>query len=100
MMSHLTRRQFLKLSIGTTIAGVASLGGGVAHALTVESRALSLERITIRLARLPRAFDGWRIVPLSDFHLSAYMGDAAADAPVLPANPVQPALSQLTGHVV
>jgi hypothetical protein len=100
MMSHLTRRQFLKLSIGTTITGVASMGGGVAHALTVEPRALSLERITIRLARLPRAFDGWRIVQLSDFHHSAYTGDAEVHAAVVAANELRPELILLTGDFV
>ncbi len=94
---RLSRRQFLKLSVGTAVAGAASLTGGVAHAMSVEPRTLTLERITIQLARLPKSFDGVRIVQLSDFHHSPYIGDAEVRAAVEVANALRPDLMVLTG---
>ncbi len=99
-MSLLTRRQFLKLSIGSTFAGIASLGATTVDAIAVEPRMLSLERVEFHLRRLPPAFDGLRIVQLSDFHHSAYTGDAEVRASVDLANALRPDLVVLTGDFV
>ena len=99
-MPPLNRRQFLRLSVGSTLAGVAALGGSAIDAAAVEPRSLTLERVQIQLTRLPRAFDGLRVVQLSDFHHSDYTGDAEIGAAVGLANALKPDLIVLTGDFV
>ena len=62
---RLTRRSFLGLS-------AASLGGVALYAGEISRHELSLEQHTLRLARLPDAFRGMRIVQISDFHYAEY----------------------------
>lgn len=59
----ITRRKFLYTS-AVGVAGITALGTDGYF----ESYRLELKKIEIRLPRLPRAFDGFTIVQLSDFH--------------------------------
>lgn len=64
----MNRRSFLR-RLGL-IAGASVLAGaaGVSYAFGMEPDWLALERVTLPLAGLPKAFDGLRIAQLSDLH--------------------------------
>jgi predicted MPP superfamily phosphohydrolase len=97
---HLTRRQFLKFALGATTgaAGVA-LGGSVYSAL-IEPQWLSIERIDVPLARLPRELDGFTIAQLSDLHLGPYVGNTEIRSAVEATNQLRPDAIVLTGDYV
>jgi uncharacterized protein len=54
----------------------------------------------IGLARLPKAFEGFRIVQLSDFHISAFMGADEIRSYAAIANRLTPDLVALTGDFI
>src|SRR5688572_3543093 len=65
----LSRRDFLKLSI-QGLLGSSGLGGAAyAFDYLREPAHLHLKQVTIQIATLPQAFDGYRIVNLTDIHL-------------------------------
>lgn len=66
--SFLSRRRFLQLSALT--AGAALVGGaGWVYANKIEPDMLVVEHVALRLPRLHPAFDGYRIVQISDIHM-------------------------------
>ena len=65
------RRTFLRLAGGTALA--AGLGSGIAYyAAAFEPNSVTVERTQVRLPNLPNAFDGFRIVLLTDLHLHPF----------------------------
>ena len=66
--ARLTRRGFLKAGVRTGLGlGVAGLGS-LAYATKIEPHRWSLSRHDLILPRLPRAFDGYRVLHASDLH--------------------------------
>ncbi len=61
----LSRRNFLKLS-GLAVVGLPFYASEIAR------HRIGIERLTLRLARLPDAFRGLRIVQISDFHYAEF----------------------------
>ncbi len=88
---RLTRRGFLTGGLATV---------ALADTLLVEPRNLAARRITVRLKRLPEAFDGFRIAQLSDIHFGPYMGSAGVERALRLAESFQPDLLALTGDFV
>jgi predicted MPP superfamily phosphohydrolase len=88
-----TRRNFLGLAAGSA-AGLAFYAGEIAR------HELEIVYLTIRLARLPDAFAGMKIVQISDFHFHEYTEAAFLDAIVRKVNAVAPDLVLLTGDFV
>jgi predicted MPP superfamily phosphohydrolase len=88
------------LSRGLALGAVAvSLGAG----LYGMRRALSaplLREVEIPLQRLPRAFDGFRMVQLSDVHVGATIGRDFVTMLVERCNALRPDLILLTGDMV
>lgn len=70
------------------------------HSLLIEPRDLAIERLDIRLRRLPEAFDGFRIVQISDIHYGPYMGRRGVQAAVDAAIALRPDAVVLTGDFV
>jgi uncharacterized protein len=100
LMSQLTRRQFLKVALGTG-AGAASFAvSGSVYSAMIEPQWLSIERVTVPLARLPRELDGFTIAQLSDLHLGPYISEAEVRAAVAAANQLQPEVIVLTGDYI
>jgi len=93
----ITRRGFLRGMAG--VAGVAAVGLG-AHSLFIEPHNLAIERLDIRLRRLPEAFDGFRIAQISDIHYGPYMGRRGVQAAVDAAMALRPDAVVLTGDFV
>ncbi|KPC59336.1 metallophosphoesterase [Streptomyces chattanoogensis] len=67
-----SRRVFVARAVasGATLASAATVGYGTATAL----RGPRLKRVTVPLAKLPRAAHGFRIALVSDVHLSPVLG--------------------------
>lgn len=90
---QLTRRSFLKLS-ALSAAGLALYSAEVAR------HELSIEEHTIRLARLPEAFRGMRVVQISDFHYAEYSEAYFLREMVDRVNRLRPDMVVLTGDFV
>lgn len=68
-MSVISRRRFLKISLASAIGTVAAGVGGFAYAHDVEPENLEIVPVEGHLPRLDPAFDGYRLVQISDIHM-------------------------------
>jgi len=93
----LARRQFLEHA-AVTVAAVPFLAA--AYGLLYGRLDLEVTRQRIALARLPKAFEGFRIVQLSDFHISPFMTAEKIRRCVTIANGLKADLVALTGDYV
>lgn len=66
----LSRRAFLRLVGGAALIPPASW----LYVAELELRWLQVERVSVTLPRLPRAFDGLTIAQISDLHIGPYIG--------------------------
>lgn len=69
----LSRRRFFQLSLGTSVSVVTAGTGGLVYSTLIEPDAIEITRRTIRLHKLPPAFDGFTIVQISDLHMGEWM---------------------------
>lgn len=65
---RLTRRGFLRATLQVTAASSFLAVAGAGYAVKIEPRWLRVERRTLRLPRLPAAFDGFTLAQISDLH--------------------------------
>lgn len=97
----ITRRGFLKAgvrsSLGLSVAGLGSLG----YATKLEPHRWSLSRHDLLMPRLPRAFDGYRVLHASDLHCDgAWMNRARLSQIIELINREAADLITLTGDFV
>ncbi len=88
------RRRFLEQ---TAIALSATPFVALAYGFVYERLDVEITRRRIRLARLPKAFEGFRIVQLSDFHISPFMSADQIRRCVTMANQLKADLVVMTG---
>jgi predicted MPP superfamily phosphohydrolase len=96
----LERRRALLLlrASGVAAAGLATAATGVAHALAVADP--EIERVTLRIAALPRGLQGLRIAQITDLHVGpAIRADAVAEL-VARVNALAPDVVVITGDLV
>jgi len=93
VLMKLTRRHFLQLSTGAIAGGVLARGFYEPHKTVTVRR-------EIRLARLPEAMDGLRVVQLSDLHFNPYQTREHLARIVSLANAEHPDLVLLTGDFI
>lgn len=74
--------------------------GQAARSALSEPYLLTIEHHPIYLDRLPRSFDGFRIVHLSDFHHSPFTSREQIERAVETANRLQPDIIALTGDYI
>lgn len=92
--------------INTMIAAdqpLRSLAGNlskVARYAIDEAASLSLERVEIKLPRLPKKLDGFKVIHLSDIHHSPFTGLDHIERTVKIANRLKPDMFVLTGDYV
>ncbi len=91
------RRRFLEQTATAAIAmpfvaGAYGMLYGRLNLETTEKR--------IRIARLPKAFEGFRIVQLSDIHIGPFMSEDVIRRYVRIANALKPDLTVLTGDFI
>src|SRR6476619_4470068 len=72
----------------------------VARAALTEPYMLSIEHERIQLERLPKAFDGFRIVQLSDIHHGPFSSREQIERAVETANRLKPDIIALTGDYI
>ncbi|MGW3008499.1 metallophosphoesterase [Streptomyces sp. NPDC001219] len=92
------RRLFLARAVaaGATLAATAAVGYGTATTL----RGPVVKRVTIPLAKLPRAAHGFRIAVVSDIHLGPILGRAHTRRVVETINRTHPDLVAIVGDLV
>lgn len=69
------------------------------HAID-EANSLSLERVEVRLPRLPKKLDGFKIIHLSDIHHSPFTGLSHIERAIKISNRLRPDMFILTGDYV
>ena len=95
----MNRRAFLRRAGGATLA--AGLSGAIAgYAMAFEPNNLVLERKQVGLPNLPNAFDGFRIVLLTDLHLHPFTTTSLIRRAVEISNSLKPDLVLLGGDFV
>jgi predicted MPP superfamily phosphohydrolase len=95
-ISKLTRRQFLRLGeMGAAGAIVVAAGYGL-----TQTEQVVVERLEVRLSRLPKELDGLKIALLSDFHYTSVRDSEVIRAAVRVANELNPDMAVLTGDYV
>lgn len=92
----LTRRHFLKTALGAAAAGI----GGLGFLVMAGSDELDVHPVDLTLPRLPPAFDGYKIVQLSDIHMGTGMTEERLLEIVQVVNAQQPDMVVLTGDYV
>jgi predicted MPP superfamily phosphohydrolase len=91
------RRRFLESAATAAVAAPFVAG---AYGLLWGRLNLQVTRQPIRLAKLPRAFHGFRIAQLSDIHVGPFMSEDEIRKYVRIANELKPDLVALTGDFV
>nr|WP_202485382.1 metallophosphoesterase [Streptomyces sp. SID4985] len=96
--SDFSRRLFVSRVAGGVVAGVAvgTVGWGTYGVL----RGPRVKRVTVPLAKLPRAAHGYRIAVVSDIHLGPVLGRDFAQRVVDTVNSTQPDLIAVVGDLV
>ncbi|MET8573863.1 metallophosphoesterase [Streptomyces sp. NPDC005012] len=94
----LSRRLFVARTVGAVaaVAGLGTVGAGTYGVLNGPT----VKRVTVPLARLPRAAHGFRIAVVSDVHLSPVLGRSFAQRVVDTVNGTQPDLIAVVGDLV
>src|SRR5437870_3943214 len=87
----------MKARVVAGTLGMAGLAAGVIHSAIVAPRQLRIYRRAVHLPRLPRAFDGYRILHISDVHIG---GLASGAEQVLIAAGLDADLIVITGDMV
>ncbi|MFI5478584.1 metallophosphoesterase [Streptomyces rubiginosohelvolus] len=98
LVPHPSRRLFVSRVVGgaAAAAGLATVGYGTYGVL----RGPSVQRITVPLAKLPRAAHGFRIAVVSDIHIGPILGRAHTRRIVDTINATSPDLVAVVGDLV
>jgi predicted MPP superfamily phosphohydrolase len=92
------RRDVLTQLAATTALGLGVYAGG--YGTVFGRRQYTVEQVPIRLAKLPRELDGFRIVQLSDIHVGLFINDPELRAARNLVREVRPDAIVLTGDLV
>ncbi len=93
-----SRRLFVSRVVGGAAAAAAV--GTVGHGTYGVLRGPGVKRVTVPLAKLPRAAHGYRIAVVSDIHLGPVLGRGFAQKVVDTVNSTQPDLIAVVGDLV
>ncbi|MGP4044943.1 metallophosphoesterase [Streptomyces sp. 2A115] len=93
-----SRRLFVSRVVGGAAAAAAV--GAVGYGTYGVLRGPKVKRVTVPLAKLPRAAHGYRIAVVSDIHLSPVLGRGFAQKVVDTINSTQPDLIAVVGDLV
>ncbi|HVE87804.1 MAG TPA: metallophosphoesterase [Myxococcales bacterium] len=93
-----SRRAFLSRAVaGGAVAATSGLAG---YGFFRAYAAPEITELSVKLARLPRALDGFTIVQVSDIHVGPTIGRRFLDDMVARVNALQPDLVAITGDLV
>jgi predicted MPP superfamily phosphohydrolase len=96
--ADLSRRAFVHQA---AVGGAFSIGvGATAYGTLVGRHDYALETVPIKLAKLPRALDGFSIVQLSDLHVGSFVSDYEFRRGLELVRRARPDLIVLTGDLI
>ncbi|MGP3966923.1 metallophosphoesterase [Streptomyces sp. 6N223] len=95
--AEISRRRFVARGI---VAGAGVVTTGVVGYGTYAARQLRTKHVTVRLANLPRAAEGYRIAVASDIHLGPIAGRSHCQRVVDALNATQPDVITVVGDLV
>ncbi|MGW6964627.1 metallophosphoesterase [Streptomyces zaomyceticus] len=96
--AEVSRRLFVSRVVGGTAAAVAA--GTVGYGAYGVLRGPRVKRVTVPLAKVPRAAHGYRIAVVSDIHIGPILGRAHTQRIVDTINAAQPDLVAVVGDLV
>ena len=96
LLSHGRRRFLARAAVLISATPFVAAGYGLLY----ERQNLEIVRQRVRLARLPKAFDGFRIAQLSDIHLGPFTTADYIHRCVAVTNGLEPDLITLTGDYI
>jgi uncharacterized protein len=96
-LAEISRRRFVARGI---VVGAGAVTAGVVGYGTYAARQLTTKHVTVRLANLPRAAEGYRIAVASDIHLGPIAGRSHCQRVVDALNATQPDVITVVGDLV
>ncbi|HUN09932.1 MAG TPA: metallophosphoesterase [Aggregatilineales bacterium] len=96
----ISRRRFLKISLGTAATTAISGLTAFAYAHDIEPGWVEVKPVTLTLPRLDPAFDGYRLVQISDIHMGTGMTAERLASIVELVNAQAPDVVVITGDFV
>ena len=96
----LSRRDVLKLASIATVEAALLVGGGLTYGYKIEPGWIEVESLSLTLPRLSHAFNGYRIVQISDIHMSEWMDRERLAEIVERVNRLNPDLIAITGDLL
>ncbi len=95
-----SRRSFLKGIFSISLGGILAGAGGYTYARYFEPSFLDIKRLTITHTKIPKSFDGFKIIQFSDTHLSEYFTIDRLKTIVNKINSLNPDLLFFTGDLM
>lgn len=96
----MTRRKFLKLILGASAGLACASTSGYVYASRIETKWLEVNTLSLTLPRLAPAFNGYKLVQISDIHLGTGMTRDHLNYVVELINQQQPDSVAITGDFV
>ncbi len=99
-MNKLTRRQFLKHFFWTAACSLFASSGLYIYSRYIEPRRLEIKKINVSHPKIPKGFDGLKIVQFSDTHLNNDFTIANLERIVNQINRLNPDIIVFTGDLI
>ncbi|MGM0873401.1 MAG: metallophosphoesterase [Bacillota bacterium] len=100
MTNLYSRRSFLKCLLSFSFASLLTTAGGYTYARYIEPSLLDIVKKSITDPKIPKAFDGFKIVQFSDTHLSDFFTLKRLNTIVTNINQLSPDLLFFTGDLM
>jgi uncharacterized protein len=100
MAEKLTRRSFIKRTVGSFLALAGTSAGGYYYARNIEPRMLDITRHKIKSENIPSGFNGTKIIQFSDTHLGFQYEADQLEKLVSKINGMQPDMIFFTGDLL
>jgi uncharacterized protein len=100
MTNLYSRRSFLKGLLSFSFASLLTAAGGYTYARYIEPTLLDIVKKSITDPKIPKAFDGFKIVQFSDTHLSDFFTLKRLNTIVTNINQLSPDLLFFTGDLM
>src|SRR5947209_20107114 len=94
------RRRLFRLAMMSLASASLTGSGLLAYAARVERHWVEVKQVSLPLRRLDEAFDGYRIVQISDIHAGKWMPTSLLEEVVVLVNQQMPDLVAVTGDFV
>lgn len=100
MSEKMTRRTFIKRTLGSLLAVAGTSAGGYFYAGEIEPRMLDITRHKIKNHSIPAGFNGTKIIQFSDTHLGFQYRAEQLEKLISKINDMQPDLIFFTGDLL